>query len=101
MNELTESSKKSDWSRLPYMILFAILFNISEFVIYVIMIIQFVLKLMTGEGNDRLFVLGKNIARYVTKLVEYLTFVSDEKPYPFSSWPADENIQAIGGIYIN
>ena len=94
MNELQEATKKSDWYRLPYMILFAILFNISEFVIYVIMIIQFLLKLMTGEGNDRLFILGRNIARYVAQLVEYLTFVSEEKPYPFSSWPGDENIQA-------
>ncbi len=83
MNELAEDSKKSDWSRLPYMILFAVLFNISEFVIYVIMIIQFLLKLITGQGNDRLLILGRNIARYVAQLVEYLTFVSDEKPYPF------------------
>ncbi len=95
MNELTENSKKSNWSRLPHMILFAILFNISEFVIYVVMIIQFVLKLVTGQGNDRLFTLGLSLARYVSQLVVYLTFVSDEKPYPFSSWPSDENIQSI------
>ncbi len=94
MNELTEDSKKSDWSRLPYMILFAILFNISEFVMYAIMIIQFVLKLVTGQGNDRLFTLGLSLARYVSQLVVYLTFVSEERPYPFSSWPSDENIQS-------
>lgn len=94
MNELQENTKKGDWYRLPYMILFAILFNITEFVIYVVMIIQFLLRLITGQGNDRLFILGQNIASYVSQLVEYLTFVSDKKPYPFSPWPGDENIQS-------
>ncbi len=96
MNERQIKTKKSEWPRLPYMILFAILFNISEFVIYVIMMIQFLLKLMTGQGNDRLFILGRNLARYISQLVEFLTFVSDEKPYPFSSWPDDEEIHRNG-----
>lgn len=91
MNELEKTNDKNDWARLLYMFLFAILFNAAEFVVYVIMIIQFLLRLTTGKSNDQLLVLGKNIARYAMQLIEYLTFITDEKPYPFSPWPNDEN----------
>ncbi len=87
MNNL---EKTSDWKRLLYMFLFAVLFNVSEFVIYVIMMIQFVLRLTTGEMNNELLSLSKNIARYASQLVEYLTFITDEKPYPFSPWSNEE-----------
>jgi hypothetical protein len=93
MNEIQENTEKNNWTRLLYMILFAILFNISEFVIYIVMIIQFLLKLMTGQANKRLIILGQDLARYVAQLVEYLTFVSDKKPYPFSPWPCNKNSQ--------
>ncbi|MFK8067286.1 MAG: DUF4389 domain-containing protein [Gammaproteobacteria bacterium] len=90
MNELEKTNDESDLMRLLYMFLFAVLFNVSEFVIYAIMVIQFVLRIATGKMNDQLLSLGQNIARYASQLIEYLTFITDEKPYPFSPWPGDK-----------
>ena len=74
------------WSKLLFLILFAVLFNIVGMVVFVITVVQFLLVVLNGGVNQRLQVLGKSLSAYIGQIVCFLTFVSDDKPFPFREW---------------
>lgn len=77
----------SGWYRLPYMLLFVVVFEIAEIIVYVTALVQFVLRMVTGHPNERLRTFGGDLSRYVGGIVAYLTYKSDAVPYPFGPWP--------------
>ncbi|MCH8214861.1 MAG: DUF4389 domain-containing protein, partial [Proteobacteria bacterium] len=44
-------TNRNTWMRVVYMILFAVIFNIVEFVIAVVAVVQFLSTLFTGKVN--------------------------------------------------
>lgn len=80
-------TQQSTWMRLVYMVLFVVIFNIAEFVITVVVVVQFLFKLFTGRVNGNLSALGHNLASYFFEIIAYLTFHTDDMPYPFGPWP--------------
>ncbi len=96
---MTENLKQnlargSIWLRLIFMIVFAVAFNVAEFVIFVVVVFQFLASLFTGEPNDRLTRFGRTMAHYLQQVVEFLTFAAEEKPFPFSPWPEEQSKEA-------
>ena len=80
-------TQESTWMRLVYMVLFVVIFNIGEFVITVVVVVQFLFKLFSGRVNKNLSALGGALATYIREIIAYLTFHTDEMPYPFGPWP--------------
>jgi Domain of unknown function (DUF4389) len=74
------------WVRGFYMLVLAILWHVAEVVLFGVAILQFVFAL-AGGPNERLQVFGVGLARYLRQAASYLTFASDELPFPFSDWP--------------
>jgi len=70
-----------------YMVLFAIITRLAEFVIWGAALIQLGYKLSTKKPNDRITTFGDSLAQYITQIVRFQTFNSEEKPFPFQSWP--------------
>jgi hypothetical protein len=90
-NELKDNIKKqSTWMRGLYMLLFAVLYTLADFVLFIIVVFQFVLKLLTGDTNERLRKLGQSIATYIYQVLQFLNFNSEQHPYPFGAWPKGE-----------
>jgi nucleoside recognition membrane protein YjiH len=88
MTEDTESgSKRKIWVRGFFMLLMALAYQVSSTVIFVITLIQFVLVLLNDTPNDRLLAFGRSLGRYLQQIVNFLTFASEEVPFPFSDWP--------------
>ena len=86
--EKKESMKDMNtWKRILYMLLFAFAYSMAEFVLMGIVFIQVGFKLLTGELNSNLKVLSKQIAFYIYKVMLFLSFNTEEKPFPFSAWP--------------
>ena len=83
----TAAPRKNLWKRALYMIFFAIVMRIVELVLGLIMIAQFVAKLATGKAIDSLLDVGDSLSRYVSQVVQFQTFVTDDQPYPFGNWP--------------
>lgn len=83
----TPPKEPNPWYRLPYLVLFAIVFEIVQAVVGVVAVVQFVLRVATGHPNGRLRTLGGHLGRYVREVVAFLTFESDAIPYPFGPWP--------------
>ncbi|MDH3748915.1 MAG: DUF4389 domain-containing protein [Gammaproteobacteria bacterium] len=80
---------KSTWLRLVFMIIFYVLASVATLVASVVVALGFLWVLFTGETNDQLRRTGQGIASYVYQIIQYLTYNSEEKPFPFDAeWPA-------------
>jgi hypothetical protein len=79
--------RSTTWIRAAYMLLFLVIIHVAQFVIFSVILFQLGLLLMTGSTNENLRGFGRKLARYVEQVVAYLTYASEERPYPFSPWP--------------
>ncbi len=80
-------TRRSIWLRLVFMIVLSVAFNVAEVIIFAVVAFQFLASLFTGQPNDRLARFGRNLARYLQQITVYLTFTTEEKPFPFTPWP--------------
>lgn len=87
-SNLEENIKsRSTWVRLLFMVLFAAIWGVTELVVIAVVVVQFLIVLFSGEKNARLDVLGQSLATYMYHIVAYLTFVTEDQPFPFDDWP--------------
>ncbi len=90
-NEVKENLKsQSTWKRGLYMLLYIIFSRVAEIVLGFVVLFQFLLRLFTGETNERLLKLGQGLSTYVYQTLQFLTFNSEYHPYPFGAWPKGE-----------
>jgi len=91
MTENTETTgKRKIWVRGFFMLLMALAYQLTGTVMFIVTVIQFVLVLIHDAPNDRLVSFGRNMARYLQQIVNFLTFAAEEIPFPFSDWPAGD-----------
>jgi hypothetical protein len=90
-NDVKENLKsQSTWKRGLYMLIYTIFYTIAEIVLFALIIFQFLLKLFTGDTNDRLRKLGQGLSTYIYQILQFLNFNSEYQPYPFGAWPKGE-----------
>ena len=75
------------WIRLGFMLLFALLLIAGRLVIRILVVVQFTLVLVMGSDNENLRNLGQGLGKWIYQAVMFLTFNSEEKPFPFDEWP--------------
>lgn len=75
--------------RVLYMILFAIVFWILCWTLAVTAIVQVFMRLLNGRPGPEVTRFGAALARYARQIIEFLTFVSEVLPYPFTAWPGE------------
>lgn len=81
---------RSTWVRLIFMIVCSILYALSRLVTFAVVVVQFFTVLLTGETNDQLKQWGRSLAVYSFEVVDFLTFNTEVKPFPFDAvWPSD------------
>ncbi len=83
------------WVRLFFMALFAILYWGAEVVLIIVVLFQFLSVLLTGEKNDRVLAFGAQLSSYAYQIFRFLTFNSEEKPFPLGDWPSDDELLAV------
>lgn len=86
-NPVAQKSDFSRWTRLLYMILFSVLYKAAEFIMWVVVLFQIIVTLVTGSPNERALRFGKQLSVYVYGLWAYLTYNTERKPFPFADWP--------------
>jgi hypothetical protein len=96
-NEQLKSNLLSSkhWLRLLFMILFALLLQVVSFIMGVLVILQFLFSLITGQDNINLRKFGSSLTSYIYQTLKFLTYNSEEKPFPFADWPAPEITEAV------
>ena len=77
----------SIWLRGLHMLVLAVGYNVVEAMLFLSAIFQFFSALFTGRANEPLLQFSKNGSIYIQETLEFLTFNSEIRTFPFSSWP--------------
>lgn len=86
--DIKENAKNVDvWTRGLFIIIFAVIFYFLFALIWLVVIFQFIMKLITNELNQQLLEFCDSLIQYVSQILLYITFKSEERPFPFSPWP--------------
>ena len=80
--------------RLPYMIVFGIVAYVLIWPLLALSVIQFGFQLFEGIPNARLVNLSNQIIKYLIQIFDYISYKTDQKPFPFSSLPVNTKIKA-------
>ena len=87
-DDLKKNVKDRDtWMRFAYLVVFGVAFYLSITLTFATSIFQFLAKLFSGTPFAGLSEFGENLATYQADVTRYLTFASDEKPFPFAPFP--------------
>jgi hypothetical protein len=78
------------WTRILYMVVFAIIFGFSKLITIFLVLFQLVSILVSGKANEPLLKFGKNMSVYFYEILEFQTFNSEIRPFPFTPWPDEE-----------
>ena len=75
------------WVRFAYMALYTVLLLAARLVISILVLVQFLFVLLSGKDNENLRNLGQGLGKWVYQTIMFLTFNTENKPFPFDEWP--------------
>ena len=82
---------KATWTRFLFMAICSILVWLASIVGAAVVVFGFLMVLFTGEVNRELRAVGQSLATYIYENIRYLTFNTDERPFPFGGeWPSGD-----------
>ena len=88
-SEIKRNLTRTDiWWRALAMILYTFLYGIAEIVLVAVVLFQFCYTLILRESNHRLLTFGQGLSTYVYQILQFLTFNTENLPFPLSAWPA-------------
>ncbi len=79
---------RQTWIRCAYLVLFAVIFYFAFVLTSFVALVQFLVTLFTGSPVAGLITFGRGLAAYQRQITLFLTFASDDKPFPFTPFPA-------------
>lgn len=79
-------SNKNQWLRILYMILFAVILYLVMMLVAVVVIVQLLFALVTGKPNEDIGDFADDLSQYVYRIVAFLTYTDDRRPFPFDNW---------------
>jgi hypothetical protein len=79
---------RSVWIRGFFMLLYAMICYVAISLSFFVVIFQFGSLLLTGKLNERLLPFGQSLSILIHQIFNFLTFNSEEKPFPFGNWPS-------------
>ncbi|MBL1141827.1 MAG: DUF4389 domain-containing protein [Proteobacteria bacterium] len=89
--DIKENAKNIDvWTRGLFILIYGVIFYFLFALIWLVVIFQFLMKLITTELNEQLLDFSDSLNKYVSQILLYITFKSEERPFPFSPWPGSE-----------
>ena len=83
MKDITPANKINPWIRGLYMLLYSIIYGLVEMGIFLIAAFQFGHNVLLGNPQSKLIELGKKLSDYNYHIYMYLTFNTEQHPYPF------------------
>ncbi len=90
-NVIKNLKSESRWLRLLFMVFFGTVGVFATWLIMALAAIQAAHGFVKGVGNQRLMAFTEGLNRFVFQIAQFLTYNSDDKPYPFSDWPDADN----------
>jgi hypothetical protein len=88
-DEARIGSRKQIAIRLLYTLLYAAIFEVVETIILLVAIFEYFLLLITLRHNEPARTFANKVATYGYRLMRYLTLNENQRPFPFSEFPAE------------
>lgn len=82
------------WIRGLFILLFAFFLVVARVVTGAVVVIQFLFTVFTGQTNENLRDFGAGLAQFIFQTLMFVTYNSDDKPFPFRPWPEIQNREA-------
>jgi hypothetical protein len=80
-------SARDVWMRGLFMLLLIIGFAIGQWLLYVLVVVQFLWLLFAREHNQFLARFGNSLSLWLAEIGRFLSCATDEKPFPWRPWP--------------
>lgn len=90
MDEVKEEVKKASGERVLYTIFYMVIAKIISFIVFIVVVAQFLYSWIGGNLNEKLLSFSASLSEYVRQLIAYISFNSDEKPWPMGEWPKED-----------
>ena len=92
MSEFSAETKpqRSIWLRGLLMILMALAYQLVSTLLFCVALIQFVLAVVSDAPNARLMALGRSLGRYQSQVADFISFATEDPPFPFADWPSSD-----------
>ena len=91
------------WKRSLFMVVFAIISGIAKLIVTLVAVFQIVTVLFKGQVNESVIPFGQNLSSYIYQITIFLTFNTDDMPFPFMDFPngaAQSNLNEGEGEYM-
>ncbi|SMF16565.1 protein of unknown function [Alteromonadaceae bacterium Bs31] len=79
---------RGTWLRLLFMLLYVAVLHLAGVVMWVVCVMQFLIVVFHGEKNSNLLQLGATLSEYIAQILRFVSFNTEEKPFPFAPWPS-------------
>ncbi|MBT5032323.1 MAG: DUF4389 domain-containing protein [Proteobacteria bacterium] len=86
--------KESNWMRVLFVLLFWVIFYLTQMVLVAVAVGQCAFLLITGNANNYLMQAGDSLGKYVSELLRYVTFNSNQRPFPFTGFPKSDLVES-------
>ena len=78
---------ESFWLRSLFMVLFLVIYRLVDVLVLLVAISQWLYMLLTGDASSSLSRFAGGLGAYVAQVISYLSYNTEDKPFPFSDWP--------------
>ena len=69
------------------MVVFSIISGLAKLVVTLVAVFQFITLLFKGQVNEVMIPFGQNLSTYLYQITLFLTFKTDDMPFPFVPFP--------------
>ena len=74
--------------RVLWMLVFFLVWQVAQFVLGALVLVQLIYRLIYGAPNGGLMNFGDSLSLYLAQIGRFGTFHTEQKPWPFADWPA-------------
>jgi len=85
--------QESFWLRVVFVVFYFWCIQIALFFTLCLALLQGAVLLFGDQPNSKLQVMSHSLALFTRQVLDYVMFVSDTKPYPFTDWPDGSNMR--------
>ena len=87
-----QANNLETWQRVLYVLMFWVIFYVAQMVVGLVALAQCIFSLVTGNPNGQLLKFGDSLSKYIHDILRYVTFNSDQRPFPFTDFPKPDLI---------
>jgi len=81
----------STWITAALVVFYLFLLGFLDLVLWIIAGTQFLFALITKEPNSHLSTFSIKLRNYIVQIVDFVTYSSEERPFPFNPLPEEGN----------